>query len=290
MKDFRQRAFVGLVGLVSAGLISFGCSSSSNSTGTGGTTGTGTGGSHTGGTTGTGTGGTTAGSGGAGGATTGSCLCGPTGTGTCAAPVAALISDFSDAVVGAADAGTNAGKITFGSSTTVQGGVVTFQDSVSTAGTATISGGALTFMASVAPPSTSNMYPYNGFVAYINGPACTDAHTYTGVSFSISGDPGMCSVVFSINDSSHGNSASDPRDTGTSSSYSPQLVITTMVTSTKATVQVPFNDASFANGSPAFAGMIDSMDITGIQWQFQNSSTATAACTGSITVDDIKFY
>ena len=137
MKDFRQRAFVGLVGLVSAGLISFGCSSSSNSTGTGGTTGTGTGGSHTGGTTGTGTGGTTAGSGGAGGATTGS-ACAAYGHGSCAAPVAALISDFSDAVVGAADAGTNAGKITFGSSTTVQGGVVTFQDSVSTAGTATI--------------------------------------------------------------------------------------------------------------------------------------------------------
>ena len=92
-----------------------------------------------------------------------------------------------------------------------------------------------------------------------------------------------------IDDSSHGNSASDPRE-GTLSSYSPQLVITTMVTSTKATVQVPFNDASFANGSPAFAGMIDSMDITGIQWQFQNSSTATAACTGWITVDDIKSY
>ncbi len=33
MKDFRQRAFVGLIGLVSAGLLSVGCSSSSNNHG-----------------------------------------------------------------------------------------------------------------------------------------------------------------------------------------------------------------------------------------------------------------
>ena len=39
MKDFRQRAFVGLIGLVSAGLLSVGCSSSNNSTGSGGSNG-----------------------------------------------------------------------------------------------------------------------------------------------------------------------------------------------------------------------------------------------------------
>ena len=61
MKEIRKRAFVGLLGL---GLV-FGCSSSNNDNGTGGTTGSGTGGSHS-----TGSGGTTTTSTGSGGSTT----------------------------------------------------------------------------------------------------------------------------------------------------------------------------------------------------------------------------
>src|SRR5947208_11056869 len=113
MKDFRQRAFVGLIGLVSAGLLSVGCSSSSNSTGTGGSNGSG--GSHTGGSTGTGTGGSLGATGGAGGGAPVN-ACGPAGSGTTAPPAADLITDFSNAST--VDGGTG---ITFGTTGAVQG-------------------------------------------------------------------------------------------------------------------------------------------------------------------------
>jgi hypothetical protein len=32
------------------------------------------------------------------------------------------------------------------------------------------------------------------------------------------------------------------------------------------------------------------MNLTAVQFQLSNSSTSTASCMGSITVDDIKFY
>ena len=280
MKDFRQRAFVGLVGLVSAGLISFGCSSSSDNSGTGG--GTGTGGSHTGGTTGTG--GTSTGTGGGGGGAS-AATCGPAGTGTSTPPAAPLITDFSDA---AADGGT---KIMFGTATTVQGGVATFQNAASTAGTTMVTGGALTYTATVSAAGTGgDMYPYSGFVVYINGPACVDATTYTGVQFSIKGDVGTCGLVFSFNDAEHGSMSTDePRFTGPSGSYSPQKSLT--VTTTAATVMVPFADPTFVNGSPSVATVpVDPKTLTGVQWQLTNSSTSTASCMGSITIDEVKFY
>lgn len=295
MKDFRQRAFVGLIGLVSAGLLSVGCSSSSDSSGKGGGTGTGTGGtSHTGGSTGSG-GGTSTGSGGSGGSGAAVNACGPAGTGTSSPPAAMLITDFSDAVPGAADAGASGSKFTFGTATTVQGGVSVFKNPMSTAGTVAVSGGALTFTATVSAAGTGqDLYPYNGFVVYINGPACTDASQYTGVSFSISGDPGMCGLVFSINDAEHGDSTTgaDMRFTGPAGAYAPQLLIGSMVSSAKTTIQVPFKGAAFANGNPAYDATvgIDPKAIAGVQWQFTNTSTSTAPCTGNITVDDITFY
>jgi hypothetical protein len=279
MKDIRQRAFVGLIGLVSAGLLSMGCSSSGGS-GTGGTSGS-TGGS-------TGTGGTSSGSGGSsatGGTGGGAGAAGPACKGGVTTPPAAdLITDFSDAVQ--ADGGTS---ITFGTSTTVQGGIATFQNPASTPGTAKLVGGALNYMATVSAAGTGgDAYPYSGFAVYINGPACVDASQYTGVQFSISGDVGTCSLVFSFNDAEHGvettSTTGETRATGPSGSYSPQKAIT--VTSTAATVMVKFGDPT--GGSPSTP--VDPMNLTAVQFQLGNSSTSTAPCTGSITVDDIKFY
>jgi len=277
MKDIRQRAFVGFIGLAAAGLISLGCSSSNPSSGTGGSTG------HTGGTTGTGgtssgTGGTSSGTGGGGGATV-ACNGGVT-----TPPAADLITDFSDAVQ--ADGGTT---ITFGSSSTVQGGIATFQNPASTAGTAKIASGALTYTATVSMAGTGgDAYPYSGFAVYMNGPACIDGSQYTGVQFTISGDVGTCSLVFSFNDAEHGVATTSPtgetRATGPSGSYSPQKAVT--VSSTPATVMVKFSDPT--GGSPATS--VDPMNLTAVQFQLGNSSTSTAPCTGSITVDDIKFY
>jgi len=302
MTDFRKWAFVGLMSL---GLVSVGCGSSGNS-GTGGSNGsggstnkggsTGSGGAtNKGGSTGSGSGGTSAsGSGGtsatgSGGAAGSAVAC---GSGTTSPPAAALITDFSDAVTAGADAGTP-GKITFGSSSTVQGGIATFQNPASTAGTTMVTGGNLVYTATVSAAGTASadMYPYSGFVVYINGPACVDASAYTGVSFTISGNIGTCGLVFSFNDAEHGAAGTaDARFTGASGAYAPQLNIASMVSTTSATIMVPFNDSSFANGSPAFSGMADSMNLTGVQWQFTQSNTSTATCTGTITVGDVTFY
>ena len=286
MKDFRQRAFVGLIGLVSAGLLSVGCSSSSNSSGTGGSNGSG--GSHAGGSTGTGGSGNSSGTGGSGGGASAN-ACGPAGTGTTMAPAADLITDFSDAST--VDGGTG---ITYGTTGKVQGGVVTFQNPASTAGTATVTGGALTFTATVSMAGNgADAYPYSGFVVYINGPSCVDASQYTGVSFSIKGDPGTCGLVFSFNDAEHGVATTDPkgevRATGPSGSYAPQKTLT--ITSSASTVMVPFNDPTLANGSPPVTtNPVDAHNLTGVQWQFTNTSTSTASCMGSITVDNVMFY
>ncbi|HXU63121.1 MAG TPA: hypothetical protein VN962_15550 [Polyangia bacterium] len=277
MKDFRQRAFVGLVGLASAGLISFGvaCSSSNDGGGTGGSHGTG-GSPATTGSGGSGTGGSgTGGSAGAAMACNG---------GVTTPPAADLITDFSDVP---ADAGSS---ITFGSTGTVMGGVATFQNAASSPGTASVTGGALTYSATVSMAGTGgDMYPYSGVVVYINGPACVDASQYSGVSFSIKGDLGTCGLVFSFNDAEHGvattSSTGEVRATGPSGSYSPQKAITT-VGSTAATVMVAWADPT--GGSPATP--VDPKNLTSVQWQLTNSSTSTAPCTASITVDDIKFY
>ena len=279
MKDIRQRAYVGFIGLAAAGLLTLGCSSSSGS-GTGGTSGSTGGTTGTGGTT-TGTGGTpgTGGSGGAGGAAL-ACKGGVT-----TPPAADLITDFSDAVQ--ADGGTS---ITFGTSATVQGGIATFQNPASSPGTARVVSGALTYSATVSAPGTGSgdAYPYSGFAVYMNGPACIDGSAYTGVQFTISGDLGTCGLVFSFNDAEHGvettSSTGEVRATGPSGSYSPQKAVT--VSSTAATVMVKFTDPT--GGSPATA--VDPMNLTAVQFQLTNSNTATASCMGTITVDDIKFY
>jgi hypothetical protein len=266
MTDFRKLAFVGLIGL---GMASVACSSSSSSTGTGGSSGLG--GAHTGGATGTGTGGT---------AGSGAIAC---GTGTTTPPAAMLITDFSDAAT--PDGGTS--KLTFGTTASVQGGVSTFQNPASSPGTVSLSSGALVFSATVSVPGTLNdAYPYSGFVVYINGPACVDASQYTGVSFSISGNLGTCGLVFSFNDAEHGVTTDDPRFIGLSGSYSPQDSIASMVTSTATTIRVPFTAPS--GGMPASPP--DPANLTGVQWQLSNSNTATATCTGSITVDNVTFY
>jgi hypothetical protein len=309
---------------LSLGLLSFACTSGdtvNGGTGTGGTTGTGnrggstgsgntggfissgntggsissgntggnaTGSGNTGGnTTGSGnTGGNTTGSGNTGGNTTGSAgttgAAATNGSGTCISgtattPTMALITDFSDAVPDAS----NPGDFKFGTTAGELGGTSLF--SSSTVGTLTLTGGALTFAATVAAPSAANMYPYSGFVVYTNGPSCINASAYSGVSFTISGLMGTCSVVFSFGDSDHTTPASDPmRGACTATScYASQFAVTASTTS------VAFGATPDTPGQPV--ATVDQAKFTGVQWQFKPATGSTAGCTGSMTVDNIKF-
>ncbi len=280
MKDFRQRAFVGLIGLVSAGLLSVGCSSSSNNTttGSGGSNGSGTGGSHTGGTTGSG--GSSTGSGGStggGGATAGCTTSDPAASAT--------IADFSG------DAGVEA----------TGGGLFVYPGSIAAPGqgapTAVVTGGALHVTDTVAPAA---MAQYVGVGIYfsgnVGGTDCTDAHTYTGVQFDIKGSlTGGCTLQYSTNDSEHAAvSTSDPKAGGATGSYAPQAQIASDVTSAGSTVKVAFTDSTLGTGSPATP--IDPTKLEGVQWQLTvPAATAvgdggSASCVLDMTIDNVKFY
>jgi len=275
MTDIRKLAFVGLMSLGLATVGSAGCSSSSSggtggSTGTGGT-GTGTGGTHTGGSTGTGGTGT-GGNGGAAGATLGCALSD--------APAGTEIASFA-----AGDGGISSlfGTFTYGDTpkptfTQVTTGGVTVADTVQI---------------------DANNH-YQGFGIYFNGNTagtdCVDGHTYTGVQFDISGSltGAGCTMQFSILDSEHSDitasTPQDPKAAGPKGSYAPQLQITsTQLTSTTATIQVPYTTP--AGGSPSSA--LDTTKLTGVQWQLSTpkaSDGGATECVWNFTLANVKFY
>jgi hypothetical protein len=195
-------------------------------------------------------------------------------------PQTALITDFSDLAPDAS----NAGEFKYGAtSVSAQGGTSRFASG--TKGTLADASGALKFTATVEAPSTANMYPYNGFSIYVNGPGCVDAKSggYIGISFKISALTGTCPLELGFSDSAHTPASADPdRGTAPAGSYAAGFAVTT------ATTSVNFTTTPTSAGSPAAAP--DGSKIIGLQFQFKPvSSTATTSCMGSVTIDDIKF-
>jgi hypothetical protein len=209
---------------------------------------------------------------GAGGTTTTTCIAGGSN-----APAQALITNFSDAT------SDGTGNYAFGSTIGDAGGTALFASG--TKGTLSLSGGALTFTATVPEPTAGVMYPFSGFVLFLDGPACVNATSYTGVKFTISALTGACTVVFSFNDSEHTMASEDPnRGTcpATATCYGSQFTVTA------ATSMVAF-DATPANAGQPTA-TVDAGKLMGVEWQFEPISGSTTGCTGSITVDNISFY
>ena len=287
-----------LVGLVAACVLAIGCGGSKGSgTGSAGTTGTaGTGGGGAGTTGAAGGGGTTgdggnagtagtsgsagasgssghAGSGGASGGTGGAAL----GCQTSVAPTVALISDFA-----ASDGGTTV--IAGG----VPGGIFTNAPMNDPAPTPTVMSGAwnVNYVA-VASAETDTVK----FGIYFSPPggACVDAHTYSGVSFKISGTISGCTLQGLIADSEETSHTDDPTRGGcTVSSCQASQKDITLQTSPTAT-QIAWGDA--AGGSPA--GTIDATRLTSIGWQLTIPPApdgGNGACIADITIDDVMFY
>lgn len=271
MTEIRKRAFVGIVGLVSAGLFSMGCSSSSSTTGSGGTTG------HAGTT------GSTAGTTGSGGATGSAGATGTGGAGNtvgCAAsdaPASADIADFTSN-----DAGIQA-----------MDGIFTYGDIPKP--TYSIAGNQVNVMDSIQISSAAH---YQGFGLYFNGNAagtdCVDAHTYTGIQFDLSGTlTGVgCTMQFSILDSEHADpttsTPADPKSGGIKGDYAPQLAITTL-TSAPTTLKVPYSTP--AGGMPSAA--VDPTKLTGVQWQLSvpvATDGGATECDWNINITNVKFY
>jgi len=273
------------------------------SAGTGGMSGTG---GSSGGAAGTGgstaghggMGGSTAGRGGSGGSTgerggtggggrggvDGRGGAGGTGPVTCVmglstVPGTALITDFTDATVD------GNGDVRYGSLSAAHGG--TFRYASTTEGTLTVSGGALTFTATVEAPNAAALYPYSGFGLFFDGPACVNASAYQGVQFTLSNVTnvtGPCQILFKFTDSAHSSSSDDPMR-GTCSSAAGSCFGGAFPV-TAGTVQMPFTAVPNFAGNPAT--LIDPAKLIDLQFQMQPSGTT--ACSGSFTIDDIRFY
>jgi alpha-tubulin suppressor-like RCC1 family protein len=228
---------------------------------------TGAAGASTGGGTGA-----AAGQGGAGGAAL-TCIQGATYP-----PAGASITDFSDAMPTAS--GTS--EYTFGSSEGDPGAILSF--ATGTLGTLSVAGGALTYTATVEAPTSTNMYPYNGFILYFAAPACVDASKYSGVSFTTDSLTGNCKTVFEFADSSHATSTTDP-DRGTCTAT---MCYPSDITISSSVMAIPFNATPSNPGQPVAS--VDKAHLTGVQWEFQPVSTTSGSCTGSITIDNVSFY
>jgi hypothetical protein len=282
MTDVRNLALVGLLGL---GLVSLGCSSKSNDTGTGGTNGSG-GSSAKGGSGGS------SGTGGAGGNGGAAAILG------CPAsdpPATAEIANFASGSL--QDGGLQ-----------VMGGVFTYGDTPPP--NYSVTPGSVEVIDNVVVSGSNH---YQGFGIYFNGNSagtdCIDASAYTGIQFDISGSlvGDLCTVQFSINDSEHGDSTrpdtskstdgsfvpNDPKASGPAGAYAPQLQIGPMIMSSTTTIKVPFAPGTGAptGGMPTSA--IDPKRIEGVQWQLTTplmGDGAASECDMDITITNVKFY
>jgi hypothetical protein len=278
MKQCRNAALVGIVGLISAGLLAGGCSSSSSS-------GTGKGGSG-GGNAGAGGG---AGAGGAGGGTGGADAGAVLGCAMSDPPPSMLIADFG----GAADGGLS-----------VMGGIATPYGGAA-APTYTTNTGALVVKENAAATSAAQ---YVGLPIYFNGSSdgkdCLNASAYMGVQFDLSGTATGCMVQYSTNDSAHSDHTTDTvKGAGPAGAYSPQITLTAaQITTAVQTIKIPFTGTGAPSGGmPASA--IDPSKLTGIQWQFTipagtaatgdggaTDGGAAGGCNATLTIDNISFY
>ncbi len=278
MTDDRKFACVGILGL---GLVSLGCSSSNNTTGTGGS------------------GGTSAKGGSGGSSATG-------GTGGSGVDAAILGCPASDAPATAEIANFASGSLMDGG-LQIMGGVYTYGDTPQP--NYTPMAGSIEITDNVVVSSKNH---YQGFGLYFNGNStgtdCIDASTYTGIQFDVSGTlvGDLCTVQFSINDSEHADSTvpksgasadgsfvpNDPKASGPAGAYAPQLQIGPMITSAGTTIQVPFKGTGAPTGGMPMQA-IDVKKIEGIQWQLTTplmGDGAASECDLDMTIKNIKFY
>ncbi len=195
-------------------------------------------------------------------------------------PVAALITDFSDAAPDPA----HAGDYRFGGvdASRVQGFTTRYSNTPSDKGTLSLAEGKLGFSATVTAPTASGPgeFPFSGFALVVDGPACVDASAYTGVSFELAGDLGDCILYLSFAYADDLATSADPnRGLCSGTCYPSEYAITTSDTS------VNFADAQTVPGVPV--APISTSKLVGVQWQVV--STGTTSCTAAFTVANVRF-
>jgi hypothetical protein len=253
MTEIKKRAFVGVVGLVAAGLFSVGCSSSTATPGTGGSTGTG----------GTTSGGGTTGGGGNGTGGTGGAVA------ACAkAPTSGLIADFM-----------GDGGIELGGAIYAYGGIAQ----------PTYSLGNGTFNVMEAHGATSAPQ-YVGIL--IGFTACVDASAFTGVEFSLDGSASGCTIQYSTNDAPHDDMVTDPKGTCTlgGQCYSPQAAITEPLPTASTVVMEPF--ITTAGGNPSLPTDPKQLTAVQWQFTIAATAEGgtPGTCMANLNIKNVKFY
>ncbi|MDB4983646.1 MAG: hypothetical protein JWM82_4398, partial [Myxococcales bacterium] len=181
----------------------------------------------------------------------------------CAAPGAAIITDF-------------------GSGKTLVGAPYKGADVGLAAPMVSTSSGALVIKLDTGPPSTS--YPY----AYVGLPLsmCTGAGAYTGVKFNIGGTLSVgCTIQFSAVDAAHSTVANH----GTcmaANCYPSSARFELPATPTDVTIL--FADQSGGGADPGVSPL-DPAHLLNLQWQVNPATGDAGGCAGTVTIDNVTF-
>jgi hypothetical protein len=195
-------------------------------------------------------------------------------------PASALITDFSDAVVGTSG-------ISFGTQPSIGGGSFTYAATGLTAPVLSLApapagstGQALQVAAN--PGLTTD--PANDFSGFGLGfDMCVDASAYTGIQFTITGSLGNCSLTFATQ-FSEDNSVTDDPSFGSCTLGGNCFPPSSNPIGTGTTV-VHFADVF--GGSPLTA--VDAHALTGVQWNLSGPTDGVSVCSANFAVTDVTF-
>lgn len=219
-----------------------------------------------------GSGGMSGGSGGSGGAAPMVCSGTP--------PASALITDFSDAVVGTSGIG-------FGTQPSLGGGSFTYAATGLTAPVLSLApapaGSTGQALQVVANPglTTDAAKDFSGFGLGFD--MCVDASAYTGIQFTITGSLGNCSLTFATQ-FSEDNSVTDDPSFGSCTLGGNCFPPSSNPIGAGTTV-VHFSDVF--GGSPLTA--VDAHALTGVQWNLSGPTDGVGVCSANFAVTDITF-
>jgi hypothetical protein len=186
-------------------------------------------------------------------------------------PASALITDFSDAVVGT-------DGITFGTAPNLTGVTFTYANQgepspvLSLAAAPAGSTGQALQVSDAGPIQT-----WAGFGFGFN--MCVDASAYTGVQFTITGSLGNCDLTFAAQ-FSEDNSVTDDPTFGSCILGTDCFPPTSTQPIGTGTTIVEFSQV--ANGSPT--SIVDTRALTGVQWQLNGPN-----CAANFAVTDVTF-
>ncbi len=142
---------------------------------------------------------------------------------------------------------------------------------------------ALSLSATVSGLGSSSSYV--GVGLSVDGARCLDTTSYLGITFSVSGDLGACSLSLASIFSQDEPSSADPCRGACVATEGANCVAPSQPVTHTGMFTAPF--MSFVGGSPTYAP--DTSRLIGFQWRLTNGPDSGAGCTADISISDIQF-